>query len=169
MYAQSQDDLRYHRTARCTGLSANGSRSGDGQHRRSTGLLLWLLRLCAVCLLTLWILRTGLFLQRHLPGYGPMGWLGIRSRLGRPSLQQWGRRKLSRGRRRCGQSQQFCSRGRRQRAAYDCNQRRSASQHIARFWIESRRIECHRRASRCSQGNSIACVSQSCSPGSQRR
>jgi hypothetical protein len=66
-------------------------------------LLVWLLRLFAVFLCALWLLWSGVLLQRHLPGYGPMGRVGLRPRLGRPSIRLGRRRKLSRRRRRgCG-------------------------------------------------------------------
>ena len=45
-----------------------------------------LLRLCAIRLLALWLLRAGVLLQRHLPGHGTLGRLGLWPRLGRPSL-----------------------------------------------------------------------------------
>ena len=72
------------------------------QHRNSARLFVRLLRLCALRLLTHGLLRTGVFLQRHLPGHGPMGRLGLWPRLGRPSLRQrWWWRKLPRERRNC--------------------------------------------------------------------
>ena len=64
-------------------------------------------------LLALWLLRAGVLLQRHLSGHGPMGRLGLRPRLGRPSLQRGWWRTLSRRRGRGGQSQQLCPRRRR--------------------------------------------------------
>ena len=70
------------------------------------------------------ILRAGVLLQRHLPGHGPMGRLGLWPRLGRPSLRRRRRRKLSRRRRSHGQSQQFCPRWRRSRRYGDSGARR---------------------------------------------
>ena len=67
-----------------------------GQYWRSTRLFVRLLRLCAVRLRALWLLRAGVLLQRHLPGHGPMGRMGLQPRLGRPSLCERRRRKLPR-------------------------------------------------------------------------
>ena len=93
----------------------------------SAGLRVRLLRLCAVRLRALWLLRAGVLLQRHLPGHGPMGRVGLRPRLGRSSLHRGWRRKLSRQRRCSSQSQQLCTRRRRPPVATR-GVRRSASQ-----------------------------------------
>ena len=131
-HARNQDSIRYNGTARRPGPGASGSSTGFCQRWYAAGLSIWLLRLCAIRLLALWLLRAWVLLQRHLPGHGPMGWLGLRPRLGRPSVLRGWWRKLSRRRRRGGQSQQLCARRRRRRPSpqqqRDFSFRRSASQ-----------------------------------------
>ncbi len=53
------------------------------RYRRSAGVPIRLLRLRTLCMLALRLLRVRVLLQRHLPGHGPMGGLGIWPRLGR--------------------------------------------------------------------------------------
>jgi hypothetical protein len=113
--AWNQDSIRYDGTACRPGPGASGSGPGFRQHRCAADLSVWLLRLRAIRLLALWLLRARILLQRHLPGHGPVGWLGLRPRLGRPSICKRRRRQLSRRRRRSGQSQQFCTRRSRRR------------------------------------------------------
>jgi hypothetical protein len=112
-YARTQSSTRYYSIARGLGPGASGSSANCRRSWHSTRLFVRLLRLCAVCLRALWLLRAGVLLQRHIPWDGSMGRLGLWPRLGRPSLQQRWWRKLSRRRRRHGQSQQLCARRRR--------------------------------------------------------
>ena len=137
-HARNQDSIRYNGAARRPGPGASGSSTGLCQRWCAAGLSIWLLRLCAIRLLALWLLRAGVLLQRHLPGHGPMGRMGLQQRLGRPSVHRGWWRKLSRRRRRGGQSQQLCTWRRWQRPSpwrrttsqqqRDFSFRRSASQ-----------------------------------------
>ena len=120
-YARTKSNSQYCSASCGAGHGAGVASASRHRHWHSTGMFVWLLRLCAVRLFALWLLRAGLFLQRHLPGHGPMGRMGIWPRMGRPSLQFRWWRKLSRRRRRHGQSEQLCTRwsgrSRRRRAA----------------------------------------------------
>jgi hypothetical protein len=109
-YARTQNYHRNSSAARRLGYGASGSGADCGGHRHSTGLFVRLLRLCAIRLRALWILRAGVLLQRHIPGHGSLGRLGLWPWLGRTSLQGRWWWKLPRRRRRRGQSQQFCTR-----------------------------------------------------------
>jgi hypothetical protein len=77
IYARTQSSSHYFSTARAPGLRTSGKDASCHQYRSTANLFLRLLRLFAICLRTGRVLWVGLFLQRHLPGYGPMVRLGI--------------------------------------------------------------------------------------------
>jgi hypothetical protein len=70
------------RSADAPGLGAGGRRTSCHQRDSAWGLCLRLLRLFAVRMRTQWLLWAGIFPQRHLPGRGSVGELGLRPRLG---------------------------------------------------------------------------------------
>ena len=136
--ARTQDSSFNHCIARRPGPGASGSCTDFCQYRRSTRLFVRLLWIFAIRLRTHGVLRVGIFLQRHLSGYGPMGRLGLWPRLGKPSLRQRWRRKVSR--RSWPHSLPF---GFRRRAD---ESRRSGSCAHCSFpcrWGETRRSSCH--------------------------
>jgi hypothetical protein len=135
------------------GPGASGPDTGDGQRWRSTRLFVGLLRLRALRLRAQRFLRTGIFLQRHLPWHGPMGRLGLRQRLGQPSLRRWRRRELSRQRRGSGGSWSLWW-----RAGSSCGRQSRCSQRRGRPGAQ-------RVSGRPYCGGSADCSARSATPG----
>jgi hypothetical protein len=76
-YARTQSSSRQYSIARGPGSGASSQRAGLRRHRCSTRLFLRLLWLCTLRVRAHGLLRARILLQRHLPGHGPMGRLGL--------------------------------------------------------------------------------------------
>ena len=157
-HARTQCSPRQYSITRRLGLGASGSRAGLCQSRRATRLFLRLLRLLTLRLRALWLLRARVFLQRHLPGHGSLGRLGLWPRLGRTSLCRRRWRKLSRGRRRPGQSQQLCTRRRRGSSARRQRESRQRGS-VPRWRSPTERRPCHSGADQRAARGSLSCSS----------
>jgi hypothetical protein len=85
-YARIQNSTQLGSIACGPGPCASSSRASCRRNRRSTRLPMGLLRSRTLRLRPRGLLRTGVLLQRHLPGRGSLGRMGLCPRLGRASL-----------------------------------------------------------------------------------
>lgn len=85
--ARTQSSIKCNSIACAAGYDTERQSTSCYHHRwpasRLSVRVLWL---CALCLRTLWVLRTRVFLQRDFPWSWSMGELGLSSRLGQPSI-----------------------------------------------------------------------------------